>query len=146
MASCGPPPRAAQHPVLLQFTLLQHPLSSKYNASTSSDILAAASHATAAAILVPGSTSALMKVNVAAIFGQKMSPVWVYFTKSHRRFRPRDDQGKNVMLSASPRRQGESSVHPQRNQGFDATFAHGIILFYKLEAIARNASYERSCF
>ena len=83
-----------QHPVLLQYTLLQHPLSSTENASTSSDILAAASHATAAAVLISGSTSTHMKVNVAATFGQKMSPVWAYFTKLHRRFRPRDEPGQ----------------------------------------------------
>ena len=83
-----------QHPVLLQYTLLQHPLSSKDNASTSSDILAAASHATAAAVLIPGSTSTPMKVNVAATCGQTMSPVWVYFTKLHRRFCPRDEPGQ----------------------------------------------------
>ena len=64
-----------QLPVLLQYTLLQHPLSSKGNASTSGDILAAASHATAAAVLIPGSTSTHMKVYVAATFGQKMSPI-----------------------------------------------------------------------
>ena len=81
-----------QHPVLqLQYTLLQHPLSSKDNASTRSDILEAACHATAAAVLIPGSTSTHKKVNVAATFGQKMSPIWAYFTKLHRRFRPWDD-------------------------------------------------------
>ena len=66
-------------------------LSIKCNASTSSDILAAASHSTAAAVLIPGSTSTHMKVNVAATFGQKMSPVWAYFTTLHWRFRPRDE-------------------------------------------------------
>ena len=52
-SSCSTPAAAAaqqehvplQHPVLLQNTLLHYPLYSKYNASTSSDILAAASHA-----------------------------------------------------------------------------------------------------
>ena len=83
-----------QHPVLLQHTLLQHPLSFNDNASTSSDILVAASHATVAAVLIPGSTSAHMKVNVAATFSQKMSPIWAYFTKLHRRFRPRDEPGQ----------------------------------------------------
>ena len=73
-----------QHPVLQQYTLLlQNPLSSKDNAGTSSNILAAASHATAAAVLIPVSTSTHMKVNVAATFGQKMSPVWAYFTRLH---------------------------------------------------------------
>ena len=80
-----------KHPVLLQYTLLQHLLSSKDNASTSSDVLAAASHDTAAAVLIPGLTWTHMKVNVAATFGQKMSPVLAYFTNLHRRFRPRDE-------------------------------------------------------
>ena len=83
-----------QHPMLLQHTLLHHPLSSKGNASTSSDILAAASNDTAAAVLIPGSTSTRMKVNVGATFGQKMSAVWAYFTKLHPRFRPRDKPGQ----------------------------------------------------
>ena len=83
------------HPVLLQYTLLQYPLSSKENASTSSDIVVAASHATAAAVLIPGSTSTHMKVNVAATFGHKMSPVWAYFTKLHGRSRPRDEPGQS---------------------------------------------------
>ena len=83
------------HSVLLQYTLLRYPLPSKDNPSTtSSDILAAASHATAAAVIVPCSISTHMKVNVAAIFGQKMSPVSAYFTKLHRLFRPRDEPGK----------------------------------------------------
>ena len=34
------------------------------------------------------------------------------------------------MLPASPRRQGVSSVHPQRYQGFNPTFSQGIILYY----------------
>ena len=83
-----------QHKLLLQFTLLQHSLSSKDNASTRGDILAAASHATAAAVLIPGSTSTHMKVNVVATFGQKISPIWAYFTKLHRRFRRRDEPGQ----------------------------------------------------
>ena len=69
-----------QHLVMLLYTLLQYPPSSKDNANTSSDTLEAASHATAAAVLNLGSTSTHLKVNVAATFGQKMSPVWAYFT------------------------------------------------------------------
>ena len=58
-------------------------------------ILATASRATAAAgVLIPGSTSTHMKVNAAATFGQKMSPIRAYFTKLHRRFRPRDEPGQ----------------------------------------------------
>ena len=82
------------YPVLLQYTLVQHPLSSKDTASTSSDTLGAASHATAAAVPISGSTSTDMKVNADATFGQKMSPVWTYFWKFRRRFRPRDEPGQ----------------------------------------------------
>ena len=57
-----------------QHVLLQHPLSSKDNASRSSFILAAASHATAAAVLIPVSTSTHMKVNVAANFQSEDVP------------------------------------------------------------------------
>ena len=64
MGSYGPsPPPAAATPgaaAIYRVTLLQHPLSSKDNASTSSDILAAVSQATAAAVLIPGSTSTPM--------------------------------------------------------------------------------------
>ena len=107
MASCGtPPPSAAAIPAAAAATAaaraaaapgsaeIHAALSSKDNAGTSSDILAAASHATSAAVLIPGSTSTHMKVKVAASFGQKMSPVWAYFTKLHRRFRPRDEPGQ----------------------------------------------------
>ena len=50
---------------------------SKYNAS---DRLAGASHATAA-VLTPGSTTTRTQVNIAANFGQEMSPVWANFAK-----------------------------------------------------------------
>ena len=138
-----------QHRVPLQYTLLQHPLSSKDNASTSGDIFTAASHATAAsAALIPGSTSTHIKVNVAATFGQKMSSVWAYFTKLHRRFRPRDEPGQErhaacvtetasgIVCSSTtvPRllvrhlhKASYYVVHPRR-------FSR------------RNTSYERSCF
>ena len=49
-----------QHPALVQYTLLQCPLPSKDYASKRSDILAAVSHATAAAVFIPGSTSTHM--------------------------------------------------------------------------------------
>ena len=39
------------------------------------------------------------------------------------------------MLPASPRRQGVSSVHPQRYEGFDPKSAQGIIIYYTPEAI-----------
>ena len=110
MASCRPPPpRAAATPAAAAATAAAGaaatpgaaaihaaatPLSSKDNASTINDILAPAFHATAAAVTIPGWTSTHMKVNVAATFCQKMPPVLVYFTKSHRRFRPRDEPGQ----------------------------------------------------
>ena len=47
------------------------------------------------------------------------------------------NQGKNVTLPALPRRQGVS-IHPLRHQGFDPTFAHGIILHYSPSAIRQN--------
>ena len=57
-------------------------------------ILAAASDVVTAAVVIPGSTSTHMKVNVAVTFGQKMAPVWAYFMKLHRRCRPRDEAGQ----------------------------------------------------
>ena len=61
-----------QHPVLLQYVLLQQPLSSKDTPvqAVTCYILAAVSHATpAVGVLIPGSTSTHMKVNVAGTFG-----------------------------------------------------------------------------
>ena len=49
-----------------------------------SDLWAGASHDTAA-VPVTGSTTKHTKLHVAAIFCQKMSPVWAYVTKLHRR-------------------------------------------------------------
>lgn len=37
---------------------------------------------------------------------------------------------EHQMLPASLGRQGLSPVHPQHHQGFDATFAQGIIILY----------------
>ena len=85
MASCGPPtPPAAATPAaaatattattaaraaatsgtttIHRVTRLQHSLSSNDNANTSSDILPATSEATAAAVLISGSTSTQMKL------------------------------------------------------------------------------------
>ena len=54
------------------------------------------------------------------------------------------------MLPSSMRRQGVSSVHPQRYQGLDPTFARGTyhIILYLVHPrrFARNSSHERSCF
>ena len=126
-----------QHPVLLQYTLLQHPLSSKDNANTSSDILAAGSHATAAAALIPGSTSTHTKVNVAATLGQKMSSVSAYFTKLHRRFRPRDEPGQE-RHAACVAETARSVVCTPTTVPRDPTFAQGIILYYIPEEICQK--------
>ena len=80
-----------------------------------------------------------MNVNLAATFGQKMSLVWAYFTKLHRGSVRGTNLGKSVMLPASTRRQGVLSVHPQRYQCLDRTFAQGIImLYYTPEAISQK--------
>ena len=147
MVSSGPPPPLLlqrpqqqqqqqqhvllQHPVLLQYTLLQHPLSSKDNASTSSDVLAAAYLATAAAVLIPGSTWTQHEGERRCNFRSEDIPLSGPTSRSCTSGSVRGtNQDKNVMLPASPRRQGVSSVHPQRYQGFNPTFSQGIILYY----------------
>ena len=144
MASCGPPPpRAAATPAAAATAAAAaaraatpgaaaiHAAATrsieKNNASTTSDILAAGSHATAARVLIPGSTSTHMKVNVVAFFSQKMSSVSRSYTGGSVRG---TNQGKNVMMPASPRRQGESSVHPQPYQRFDRANAQRMSLYY----------------
>ena len=83
-----------QRPQQQHSVLLQHFLSSKYeNVSTSSVTSVVALNATAASALILGSTSAHLKVYVAATVSQKMSTVWA-FTKLHRRFRLRDNPGQ----------------------------------------------------
>ena len=135
-----------QHPELLQYTLLQH-LSSKDNPSTTSDILAAGCHATAAAFLIRfdiDTHEGERRCNL----GSEDVPLSGSTSRSCTGGSVRGtNQGKNVMPPASPRRQGVSSAHPQRYQGFDPTFALvGIIFNYTPVAICQNASYERSCF
>ena len=84
-----------------------------------------------------------MKVSVAATLGHKMSAVWIYFTKLHRRFCPRDEpeQERHAACVA------ESRLYT--HNGTKALIRH---LHKALHSIthprrfARNASYERSCF
>ena len=126
-----------QHPVLLQYTLLQHPLSSKDNASTSSDILAAASHATAPAVLIPGSTSTHLKVNVAATFGQRISPVWAYLIDVVAPAFPSARRTRARTSCCLRRRDGKGCLYT--HSGTKAlTFALGIILDYAPEAICQK--------
>ena len=53
-------------------------------------------------------------MNVAATFGQKMSPLWAIFSLFfNRRFRPDWARQERKTLPASRRRKAVSSVHPQ---------------------------------
>ena len=63
--------------------------------NTTSGLSAGVSHA-AAAVLIPGSTTIHTKVNVAATFGQKMSPVWAYSTKFSPAVPSGPSRGKNA--------------------------------------------------
>ena len=123
----------------------QHPLSSKDNASTSSDILAAASHATATAVLISGSTSTHMKVDVVAIFGCSLSgPTSRSCTSSSVRG---TNQGKNFMRLASPSRQKECLLYTHNDT--KALIRHLQKASHYMihpRRFARNASYERRCF
>ena len=107
----------------------------KINVSANSDILAAASHAKAAAVFIPGSTSTHMKRRC--------------------NFRSEDVPRLGLLHEVAPavpsagrtrvrtscclrRRDGkESSAHPQRWQGVDPTCAQHII-YYTPEAICQK--------
>ena len=113
-----------QHPaVLLQYTLLQYLLSSKDNASTRRIILAATSQNSAATVLTPGSTSEHMKVNVASTSVRRYPLSGPTSRSCTGGSFGGTSQGKNIMMPASPRRQGVSSTHPPRYQGFEPTIA-----------------------
>ena len=124
--------------VLLRYTLLQHLLSSKDNASTSRIILAAASQNSAATVLTPGSTSEHMKVNVTATSVRRCPLSGPTSRSCTGGSVGGTNQGKNIMMPASPRRQGVSSTHPPRYQGFDPTIAQVITLYIALEAIGQK--------
>lgn len=85
-----------QQEVLLQHVvLLQHPLSSKHNASTSSALFGGGFRRYRSSS--PHSRFDIDthdKVDIAECFRLKMSRVWTYSTKLHRRFRPRDERGQ----------------------------------------------------
>ena len=53
------------------------------------------------------------------------------------------NKGKNVVLPASPRRQGVSSAHPQRYQAFDSTSAQGIMNLLRSRPLRRTCSAYR---
>ena len=170
MASCRPPPpraaampaaaaataasRAAatpvsvllQHRVLLQYTLLQHPLSSKYNVSTSSDILAAASHATAAAVLILGSTSIHTKPR--CNFRSEDVP---YLGLLHEVAPAVPSAGRTrARTSCCLRRRDGKECRLYTHNGTKALIRHLHKASYMMYMIhprrfARNASYECSC-
>ena len=133
-----------QHPVLLQYTLLQHPLSSKDNARTRSDILAAGSHATVAAPLIPGSTSTHMEVNVAATFGQKMSSVGLL----HEVAPAVPSAGRTrARTSCCLRRRDGRECRLYTHNGAKALIRHLHKASYSIthpRRFARNGSYERT--
>ena len=117
--------------VLLHYALLQHPRSSKDGASTGSDINASRrsgggfprhSSGSPHPRSDTGTLETLLQLSVTRC------PLAGSSSRSCTGGSVRGtNQGKNVMLPASPRRQGVSSVHPQRYQGFDPTFAQGVI-------------------
>ena len=95
MASCGPPsPRAAATPGDAAIHAAATPLPSKDNASTSSDILAADSHAKAAAVLIPGSTSNTHEGERRCNFRSEYVPCLGLLMNLHRRFRSPDEPGQ----------------------------------------------------
>ena len=118
-----------KHPVLLPPTLL-HPLSSKDDVSTSSDINASTSSGGGFSRYSNSphprfhtdthETSPQRSVRRCPLSG----PSWRSCTGGSVSGM---NQGKNVMLPASARRQGVWSVHPQRYQRFAPTFALGLI-------------------
>ena len=132
MAFCGPPPPraalrpAAAHPALPQYTLLQHPLSSKDYASTRTATVAAASHATAAAVshlrfdIGPHETSVQLSVGMYSLSGR----IWRNCTGGSVHG---TNQGKNVMLTQSPRWQ-RLYTHNVDEVSNRCLFAQGITL------------------
>ena len=164
MASCGPPPpRAAatpaaaaeqqqqqqqrvllQHPVLLQYTLLHHPLSSKDNASTSNGILAAASHATAAAVLIPGSTSKHMKRRCNS---RSEDAPCLGLRDAVEPAVPSAGRTRARTSCRLCRRDGKECRLYTHNGGTKALIRHlHKATYIQPRRLARNASYERSCF
>ena len=137
-----------QHLVLLQYTLLPHPLSSKDSASTSSDILAAGSHATAAevAVLISGSTSTQHKGERRCTFGSEdvlclglLHEVAPAVPSAGR------TGARTSLLPASPTRQGECRLYT--HNGAKALIRHLRKASYSIthpRRVARNASCERT--
>ena len=109
----------------------------------------AASHDTAPADLISGSTLTYMKVNIAASFGDKMSPVWAYFTRLHRPFRPREDSGQERHAACVAKIAKSVVCTPITRNAIKALIRHLHKASYHsihLRRFARNAPYKRSCF
>ena len=163
MDSCGPPhvlllllrpqPAAAAATAATRdvatpcVTLLQHPLSSKDNASTRSDILAVFFPSQSSCSPRPRfdidthETPLQLSVRRCPLSGPTSRSCTGGCVRG-------TNQGKNAMLPASPRRQGVSSLHPQRCQGFDPTSsAQGVIfMLYTRGDLPEMHRKERSCF
>ena len=134
-----------QHPVLLQYTLLQHPLSSNENASTSSEISAAVSHATAAAVLIPDLTSTHMKRR--CNFRSEDVPCLGLL---HEVAPAVPSAGRTrARTSCCLRRRDGKECRLYTHNGAKALIRHLYKASYYIihpRRFARNASYERSCF
>ena len=76
---------------------------------------------TAAAALIPGSTTIHTKVNVAATFRQEVSPVWACLPKLSPAAASGPNQGKNVKCCLRRGDGKECPMYQQRHQGFDQT-------------------------
>ena len=94
-------------------------LSSEHSANTCSDIWAAASHATAAAALISGSTHMKRRCN----FRSEDVPCLGLFHKVAQAVPSAGRTRARTSCCLRRRDGGVSSVHPQRYQGFDPTFA-----------------------
>ena len=73
-----------------------------------------------------------------------MSPVWAYFRKLHRRFRPRDESGQERHAACVA-----ETASLYTHNGTKALIRHLHKASYYIihpSRFARNASYERSCF
>ena len=81
-------------------------------------IFCGAYHTSAEVVIIPGSTATHSKMNVDAKFGQKMSPVWAYFTKFSPAVPSGPNQGSNVKCCPVRGDGTECPIHLQRHEGY----------------------------
>lgn len=99
--------------------------------------MAAASHATPAAVLIHHSTKTNVEVTIAATYRLKMSHVWAYFPILHRRLHPWDEPEqarhavrvtetpKNVVCTPTTVPRLGSSISTRR---YSIVYTHGVCL------------------